>query len=373
MLSLPAIFYIMTNTISLLEDLIRIPSFVGNGCDEAAIANFVVAALSDLPGNWSVEQQPVFGNRQNVYVTNSDDPEILLTAHLDTVPPSDAWIRDPLVPVREGTRMYGLGAVDMKAGLSAIISTIRCGANTEQKIAALFYVGEEYDFCGMKAFVSKTTIAPRLIVNPEPTDLRVYRGCRGVLECRFSVEGRAAHSAMGKDGVNAIRVIQSATDDLVRRLALLPDEGLGISTVNLAWMRGGLPVGGEIVARSNVIPSFAEAVLEIRIANVCIDEMFVVNALSESIVRMGGKMITIDVSFRVGPMVALSIEKTPFDLFTSGDPKETGYFDTQLFIETRGGSAVVCGPGPSMVAHQADEYVDMRDLERIESVLAKLF
>ncbi len=363
----------MTNTISLLEDLIRIPSYVGNGCDEAAIADFVVATLSELPGNWSVECQPVDGTRKNVYVANSADPEILLTAHLDTVPPSDAWVRDPFVPVREGTRLYGLGAVDMKAGLATILSTLRRCANTDKKIAALFYVGEEYDFCGMKAFASSSTIAPRLIVNPEPTDLLVYRGCRGVLECRFSVEGRAAHSAMGKDGVNAIRVVQGATDDLVRRLAMLPDEGLGVSTVNLAWIRGGLAVGGEIVARSNVVPPFAEAVIEIRIASVLVDEPFVLAILAESIERAGGKTTAADVSFRVGPMVGPSIGNTPFDVFATGDPKATGYFDTQLFVESRGGSAVVCGPGPSAVAHQADEYVDLRDVERLDEALGRLF
>lgn len=363
----------MQNTLTILEELIRIPSYVGNGSDEARIADAVVARLSRLPGNWRVTEQAVEGNRRNVYVSNTDDPDVLLTAHLDTVPPTDAWMRNPFLPSRVGSRLYGLGAVDMKAGLAAILSALARGAGTKKKIAALFYVGEEYDFCGMRAFVAQTSIAPRLIVNPEPTDLRVYRGCRGVLECRYIVEGRAAHAAMGRDGVNAIKVAACAAEDLARVLAALPDDGLGASTVNIAWLRGGLPVNGEVIARSNVVPPFAEAVVEIRIASERVDETFVRTALSESVARAGGKLASADVAFRVGPMVASACAGTPFDGFESGDPKTTGYFDTQLLVAARGGSPIVCGPGPSSVAHQADEYVELRDLERVESALGQLF
>ena len=105
----------MQNTLTILEALIRIPSYVGNRSDEARIADAVVARLSCLPKRWRVSEQTIEGNRRNVYVANADEPEILLTAHLDTVPPTDAWTRDPFLPSRDGTRLYGLGAVDMKA------------------------------------------------------------------------------------------------------------------------------------------------------------------------------------------------------------------------------------------------------------------
>lgn len=363
----------MQDTLTTLEELIRIPSYVGSGSDEAKLADAVVARLSRLPGSWRVTEQAVEGRRRNVYAANAVDPDVLLTAHLDTVPPTDAWTRDPFSPSREGERLYGLGAVDMKAGLAAILSALARGAGTRNKIAALFYVGEEYDFCGMRAFAAETAIAPRIIVNPEPTDLRAYRGCRGVLECRYSAEGRAAHAAMGRDGVNAIDLVARAADDLARALAALPDEGLGASTVNLAWIRGGLPVNGEVVARSNVVPPFAEAVVEIRIASERVDEAFVRAALAGSVARAGGKLASVDVAFRVGPMVAPACAGTPFDGFEPGDPRTTGYFDTQLLVAARGGSPIVCGPGPSSVAHQADEYVDLRDLARVESAIGQLF
>lgn len=362
----------MPNTISILESLICIPSFVSDNANEKAVAKFVYDALGCLPSKWKRSEQLVVSDRSNVYVANDNDPEILFTAHLDTVPPTDAWTHDPFAPKREGARMYGLGAVDMKAGASVILSSLLRNANTNKKIAALFYVGEEYDFCGMKAFVAQTQIRPKLIVNPEPTDLRVYSGCRGVLECRFVVEGRSAHSAIG-GGVNAIVLAMRATDGLSRRLRVLPDEGLGASTVNLAWLHGGLPVNGAVVARPNVVPSFSEAVVEIRIANPCVDETFVRDTLSEAVKREGGKLVSATVAFRVGPMIAQLGSQSLFGEFEIGDPKTAGYFDTQLFVHAKGGSPIVCGPGPSLCAHTANEYVDLRDVGRLESVIERLF
>ncbi len=360
----------MNNTIELLKDLIRIPSYVGNGVDETRVAEFIRAQLTDLPSSWKVEVLPVEGTRVNIYVSNSEQPETLFTAHIDTVPPSDAWTRDPFIPVEEEGKLYGLGSVDMKAGVASILSFLLGPArNTRKPMAALFYVGEEYDFCGMKAFAAQTQIRPSVVVTPEPTDLQVMRACRGVLECRMVLEGRAAHAAMGRDGVNAIIVAGRAIETLTQRLARLPDIGLGISTVNLAWIRGGLLVAGEIIARANVVPPYTEAVFEIRVARPDVDETFVRSLLVETIEAQSAKLVSLDTSFSVKAMPPSASRPTFFDQFPDGDAKTTGYFDTQLLVEARGGAPIVCGPGPSTVAHQADEYVCLEDVEALEGAL----
>lgn len=47
---------------------------------------------------------------------------LVLNGHMDTVPPSESpWTRDPFKPVVEGGRIYGLGTVDMKASLAAML------------------------------------------------------------------------------------------------------------------------------------------------------------------------------------------------------------------------------------------------------------
>lgn len=360
----------MNNTIELLKKLICIPSYVGNGVDETQVAECIRAHLSSLPLPWNVEVLPVEGTRVNIYVSNSERPETLFTAHIDTVPPSDAWKRDPFVPVVEDGKLYGLGAVDMKAGAASVMSFLLGPAReTAKPMAALFYVGEEYDFCGMKAFAAQTQIRPAVVVTPEPTDLKVMRACRGVLECRFTVQGRAAHAAMGRDGVNAIVVATRAVESLTSTLASLPDVGLGVSTLNLAWIRGGLPVDGEIIVCGNVVPPFAEAVFEIRVARPEIDESYVRKLLTESVVALEGSLTSFTTSFSVKAMTPVPQQPTSFDVFPDGDTKTTGYFDTQLFVEACGSAPIVCGPGPSTVAHQPDEYVRLEDVEALDRTL----
>lgn len=360
----------MPNTVSLLEDFIRIPSFVGEDVDESAIADRVAECFVSLPKPWFFTEQTISGTRRNLYVANSDSPKILFTAHLDTVPPSDTWTRDPFVPVREGSRLYGLGAVDMKAGLAAVVSLLLRNTNVPQDVAALFYVGEEYDFCGMNAFVNDTNINPTFIVNPEPTDMRVFRSCRGVMECRLIVLGRTAHAASLKNGVNAIDLFYRAVETLKKKLSILSDDQLGASTVNVAWVKGGLPRDGELVVRPNMVPSYAEAVIEIRTVNINIDEALVQSTLAEKIEAGGGVLSLFDVSLNVGSMSVPIFRNSMFDRFESGDPKTIGYFDTQLFIAARGGMPIVYGPGPSSVAHSANEYVDLRDLSQLEATLS---
>jgi acetylornithine deacetylase len=50
---------------------------------------------------------------------------LLLSGHVDTVPRgSEPWRRDPFGGQRDGNRVYGLGANDMKGGIAAMILTV---------------------------------------------------------------------------------------------------------------------------------------------------------------------------------------------------------------------------------------------------------
>ena len=48
-------------------------------------------------------------------------PKLLLFGHLDTVEPTEGWKHPPFKPTSVGSRLYGLGASDMKGGLAALI------------------------------------------------------------------------------------------------------------------------------------------------------------------------------------------------------------------------------------------------------------
>ncbi|MCA1604260.1 MAG: peptidase dimerization protein, partial [Acidobacteria bacterium] len=70
------------NVIELTRKLIDIPSVTG---DEAKVGKFLADYLESL--GYQVERQLVADGRFNVIATTREKPRIVLSTHMDTVPP----------------------------------------------------------------------------------------------------------------------------------------------------------------------------------------------------------------------------------------------------------------------------------------------
>ncbi|MBQ1408008.1 MAG: M20/M25/M40 family metallo-hydrolase, partial [Eubacterium sp.] len=60
--------------------------------------------------------------------SESDEPPLLIIAHMDTVPIGEGWEHDPFGEI-VGDRFYGRGAYDMKCGLATAMLAYRDIAN----------------------------------------------------------------------------------------------------------------------------------------------------------------------------------------------------------------------------------------------------
>lgn len=69
------------DVVELTTRLISIPSVTGS---EGAVVTAVAVLLADR--GWSVQRQPLDGDRANLYATRGQ-PVVVLSTHLDTVPP----------------------------------------------------------------------------------------------------------------------------------------------------------------------------------------------------------------------------------------------------------------------------------------------
>jgi succinyl-diaminopimelate desuccinylase len=78
---------------------------------------------------------------------------ILLFGHLDTVSSTGDWKSDPYRLTKKGDRLYGLGAWDMKAGLSAILTSIKNFIPRGFKLKIAFVVDEENYSLGMHKLI----------------------------------------------------------------------------------------------------------------------------------------------------------------------------------------------------------------------------
>ena len=142
---------------------------------------------------------------------NGAGPTLLFDAHMDTVSVSDrnAWTHDPYGAEIEGEILYGLGAVDMKSSLAALIYGMKLFLDTGSAIDGdLYVVGvvqeEPCEGYAIHTLVEEEGLTPDMVILCEPSDLQIATGHRGRMEMQVTVKGTAAHASTPSHGENAI-------------------------------------------------------------------------------------------------------------------------------------------------------------------------
>ncbi|HWM94782.1 MAG TPA: M20/M25/M40 family metallo-hydrolase [Thermoanaerobaculia bacterium] len=227
--------------IPLTRALIDIESVTGN---ERAVSEFLFEYLSRLG---TVERMPVEGDRFNLFASWGR-PEVVLSTHIDTVPPFFPSSED-------GEHVHGRGACDTKGILASMIKAIETllsqGASG---FGLLLVVGEETDSIGAQV-ANRNPRGSRFLINGEPTENRLALGSKGALYLRIEASGRMAHSAYPELGESAIDRLLEALARL-RSVPLPSDPILGETTLNVGTISGG--------RASNVIADQARAEALIR-------------------------------------------------------------------------------------------------------------
>jgi acetylornithine deacetylase len=207
-----------------IAQLVRIPSVIG---DEAAAQEHIAGRyramgleVASFDADPAVEQHPLYCDaglppegRPNL-VARLDGAgggrSLALNGHVDVVSPEPvaSWTRDPWGAEREGDRLYGRGAADMKAGLVAnhvaLRSVMEAGIELEGDVLLQSVVEEESGGGhGTLATLLAGHVADALFV-PEPLDQKIIIAHPGINYFRVRIVGRTAHAARTQDGVNAI-------------------------------------------------------------------------------------------------------------------------------------------------------------------------
>ena len=198
------------NLLSLLRDLIQIesvnPALSSKGSGEAAIARYIGDYLSNL--GLAVRFQEIEKNRVNVVGIlkgSGGGPSLMLNGHTDTVS-ADTMETDPFAAEEKDGKIYGRGALDMKAGVAALItavgSILENGVRLKGDVILTLVADEEYASIGTEAVVDAHTADAAIIC--EPTDLDIVIAHKGFAWTKIEVFGRAAHGSLPRRGVDAI-------------------------------------------------------------------------------------------------------------------------------------------------------------------------
>lgn len=325
----------MIDVVGLTVDLCTIPSLTG---DEAAVVDDVATRLKKLGAKISTQRVGDITGRDNLLAVSGDKaPEILLTTHLDTVPP---FLPPRLIKDADGERLVGRGVIDAKGIAAAMISAWeRLLAAGETRVGLLFVVGEETNSDGAKAAAQGFCPPVRYFIDGEPTDGTLVRAMKGVLAFELEVEGKAAHSAYPEAGKSALH--QLITD--LHRLQIEPwhdDPDLGKTTLNVGVVEGGVA--------PNVLAPHAQAVCVLRTTADA-------DALEGRIRSLLSPSTKMTVRTKSGPqrLVTLPGEETKVVAFGSDVPHLSPL-----------GRALLVGPGSILDAHTSHEGVRTEDLRR---------
>lgn len=373
--------------IELTRDLIRIPSVVRPGDplgNEAAVARHVERWLAKE--GFDLEVHEVAPGRPNVVGwlgEKGSGRSLLLEGHTDVVTEGDPheWSHPPFAAELVDGKIYGRGAADMKSGLAAAMVAAaaikRSGARFTGRLVVGALVDEEADMIGVRHLCA-TPIGRELdgaiICEPEQNELCLEQ--RGVVWARVSIRGHMAHGAMPEAGINPITALGALLDEvpaLERRLRRLCRRSphLRPATVTPTVVRA--PVQG--VAQSNVIPSAAQAVLDVRLTPG--PEAAAVAAEIDAACRAAAQRLrgaTIEWEAINGYRLATRVERSELLVraMVAGVRQATGKrarfggvpgsTDGTILRMTLGIPIVTCGPGNRFIPHQVDEYVEVAEL-----------
>ncbi|MFT3758873.1 acetylornithine deacetylase [Thauera sp.] len=317
-------------------------------------------------------------------------PGLLLSGHTDVVPVAgQPWTTPPFEATEKDGRIHGRGTADMKGFVAcAVIAMVRAaGRPLKRPLHLALSFDEELGCVGVRhllRWLEGRLPAPFLCVVGEPTLMKIGTGHKGKAAWRAVCHGQAGHSGLAPRFVNAVHMaadLVAALRDVQRELAASGprEDGYGVpySTVHVGTIQGGRAL--------NIVPAECELSFEVRNVSADDPEKILARVMQRLAERTAAEAAHPDAAL---PEVRLSNSypslNTPEDsagvaLLTSLLPPGTPC--TKVDYGTEGGlfrrswhdtQVLVCGPGSIEVAHKADEYVEVAQLEACDQLLAGL-
>ena len=386
-------YNLSANALQLAQNLVRMNTVSDNSNLE--LIHFIRDHLAKL----GVKSRLTYNadkTKANLFATLGEGKPagIVLSGHTDTVPwTGQEWSVDPLCgAVKDhadpavGPSLYGRGSADMKSYIAIALSQAQAFLNSPAPYAIhfAFTYDEETGCFGVKEMIAdlrEAGIRPLACMVGEPTQMVPAIAHKGVHRYQCCVRGKAAHSSLTPQSVNAIEMA-------ARLIGKLRDMGEGFernepryegfdvpfSTTSVGQMQGGIA--------DNIVPRDAWFRYEFR-ALPTADALAMQQDLIAQARQLEGAMQRVDPE--AGFSFATICEVPSFlgsadDAVTQLAKRLSGQNRvTQVAFGTEAGlfkqwgiPTVVCGPGSIEQAHQPDEYVSLAQLGQCEAFMAGL-
>jgi acetylornithine deacetylase len=362
---------------ALLEALVRTdsrnPSLVPGAPGEAEIAQRLRTVLQ----SWGLETEIIESvpGRPSVVARRpgrGGGKSLLLNGHLDVVgvegmvhPPFDAAIRDG--------RMYGRGTSDMKGGVAAMCAALARLPDLDGDVIVAAVCDEEWQSVGTASILRAGIRADAAIVT-EPTGLAIMPAHKGFVWAELQTLGRAAHGSRWDLGVDAIRhagAVLRELDTVDAALAARTHPLLGRASLHASTIEGGTgmstyPDRCTIRVERRTLPGETTSDVQAELGQALwrastgrpefASELHILFAQPPSDVAIDSPLVK-----------ALSGVLSERGLST-GPVGMSAWTDAALLNEA-GIPAICFGPGDMGLAHAAEEYIELAQVERATEVL----
>jgi len=218
-----------SSTRGLVDDIVEVAEIGAPTFFEEARVAWLESRLAGLPGS---RRRDAVGNL--IWSFGDGRPEILLTAHLDTVFAEDV----PLAVTRVDSRLRGPGVGDNAAAIATVIRVVSdiAASGAADGLAVAFTVGEEGlgNLRGAHAVCDELKPAAMIALEGHGLD-EVFVDGIGSVRARVVVRGPGGHSWVDRE-------LPSAVHALFELGAALIAEPRAVAPVNVGVVSGGRSV-----------------------------------------------------------------------------------------------------------------------------------
>ncbi len=343
------------------------PSLVPGAAGEAAIVAVLAPLLREA--GFEVELLEAVPGRPSIVATlHGEGPgrTLMLNGHLDTV--GAARMERPFEPRIEGGRLHGRGALDMKAGVAAMIAAaVRAGKRGLSGDIVLACVADE-EFASLGSYAVARAVEANAAIVTEPTAEQLVTAHKGFVWAEIETTGLAAHGSQADVGIDAIAAmgpVLSGIGELAHELA----RGSGHPLLGCGSVHASLIEGGQELS---TYPSRCLLQLERR------------TVPGETAATLAAELARI----APGARVELGVEREPFEVpadspivatlaehvrrLSKREPELVGapYWTDAAALAAAGIPAVLFGPCGEG-AHADDEWVELASIERCTEILVE--
>lgn len=343
---------LVNDSIELLKELIRIPSFSREESETASvIETFLVS-----------KQVKINRKLNNVWAYNkhfdAEKPTILLNSHHDTVKPNSGYTRDPFSPDIEDGILYGLGSNDAGGCLVSLTAAfLHFYERNNLKYNLCLALTAEEEISGKNGLES---ILPDLgelefAIVGEPTLMNMAIAEKGLMVIDCTVHGKAGHAARD-EGENAIYKALKDIEWFKSYEFAKKSELFGPVKMSVTIIEAG--------SQHNVVPATCKFTVDVRITDAY---------RNEEVLKIIRQNVSCDVSPRSTRLKPSSIRKdhpivkagVALGRETYGSPTTSD----QALLDI---PSLKMGPGDSARSHMANEFIYTKEIEEGISLYIQL-